>query len=105
MSLNEMAERYPGMSVTIRLGDLLEANERLARRVRKEVEDELAQRERSCGCRLVPKAEVKAMLGVSDSTLWRWEHEYDYLRPVRFGVKTFYRERDIRAIIDAHTES
>lgn len=105
MSLREMAKEFPGMSVTITLGDLLEANEALVKKVREEVEAEILERERVWGCRLIPKAEVKAMLGVCDTTLWRWEKEYDYLRPVRFGGKTFYREPDINAIIEAHTDS
>ena len=104
MSLREMAEAFPDMCVTIRLGDLMEANEALVRKVREEVEAETMERERVCGCKLIPKAEVKAMLDVCDTTLWRWENEYDYLKPVRFGGKTFYREPDINAIIEAHTD-
>lgn len=104
MSLREMAKEFPGMSVTINLCDLLEANEALVKKVREEVEAEILKRERVWGCRLIPKAEVKSMLDVCDTTLWRWEKEYDYLRPVRFGGKTFYRETDINAIIEAHTD-
>lgn len=103
MSIREMAQQFPDMSVTIRLGDLMEANEALIRKVREEVEAEVLERERTSGCRLIPKEEVKAMLGVCNTTLWRWEKEYDYLKPVRFGGKTFYRELDITAIIEAHT--
>jgi len=104
MSLQEMAEKCPGMSVTISLQDLLKANEALVRKVREETEAEILERERVWGCRLIPKEEVKTMLGVCNTTLWRWEKEYDYLKPVRFGGKTFYREPDINAIIEAHTE-
>ena len=95
MSLLEMARQFPDLSVTIRLGDLLEANESLARRVRADAEAEIAARERSAGCRL---------MGVDPSTLWRWENEYNYLRPVRFGRKIFYRESDVQAIIEAHSD-
>ena len=103
MSLLEMARQFPDLSVTIRLGDLLEANESLARRVRADAEAEIAARERSAGCRLIPKDELVRMLGVDPSTLWRWENEYNYLLPVRFGRKIFYRESDVQAIIEAHS--
>lgn len=103
MSLIEMARQYPDLSVTIRLGDLLEANEALARRVREEVEREAAAREREAACRLIPREDLIRMLGVDPSTLWRWENEYGYLRPVRFGRKVYYKETDVQAIIEAHS--
>lgn len=98
-----MAERFPEMSVTVRLGDLLEANERLARRVREEAEAEMASRERRFGCGLIPRDEVVRMLRVDPSTLWRWENEYGCLRAVRFGRKVYYREDDIESVIRSHT--
>ena len=104
MGLIEMAQRYPDLAVTIRLGDLLEANEQLARRIRREAEETQARRDREAGCRLIPKDRVAGMLGVDPSTLWRWENEYDYLHPVRIGRKVYYRESEIQAIIDAHRE-
>lgn len=103
MSLIEMARQYPDLSVTIRLGDLLEANEALARKIRREAEEDAAARDREAGCRLIPKEDFLGMLGVDPSTLWRWEHEYDYLRPVRFGRKVYYKETDVQAIIEAHS--
>lgn len=104
MSLIEMARQYPDLSVTIRLGDLLEANEALARRIRKEAEADAASRSREAGCRLIPKEELLQMLGVDPSTLWRWENQYHYLQPVRFGRKIYYKETDVQAIIEAHSE-
>ena len=103
MSLHEMARQFPDMSVTIRLGDLLEANRALVREVRKEVEAEVAEREKVAGGRLVPKDDFQKMVGVNSSTLYRWA-KAGYLRPVKFGTKVFYLEQDIVAIIEAHTE-
>lgn len=105
MSLREMANEYPDMCVTIRLGDLMAANEDLIRKVRQEVEAEIQKREKTWGCKLIPKEDVMNMLGVCNTTLWRWEKVYDFLKPVRFGGKTFYREPDINAIIEAHTDN
>lgn len=103
MSLIEMARQFPDLSVTVRLGDLLEANEILARKVREEAEAGLAARQRESRCRLIPKDELLGMLGVDPSTLWRWENEYGYLKPVRFGRKVYYREDDVNAIIESHS--
>ena len=94
MDLISLAKQFPDMSVTIRLGDLLEANESLVRKVRTEVEEELERRRVEYGDVLVPKEEVVRMLGVDPSTLWRWEHA-GYLRPVRIGVKVKYRKGDL----------
>ena len=100
--MHEMARQFPEMSVTIRLGDLLEANRKLVKQVREETEAEVARRERVSGCRLIPKEDIVAMLGVDPSTLWRWA-KAGYLRPVKFGTKVFYLEREIEAIIERHT--
>lgn len=98
----EMARQFPEMSVTIRLGDLLEANRKLVEQVREETEAEALERERLYGCKLVPKDDFQKMVGVDDSTLWRWG-KAGYLKPVKFGTKVFYLERDIVAIIERHT--
>ena len=101
MDLLSLAKECPGMSVTIRLGDLLEANEALARRVREETmalrsvdEDELVPKE---------VARVRLLGGVDPSTLWRWE-KVGYLKPVRIGVKVFYRRGDIARLTDRKEE-
>ena len=98
----EMARQFPEMSVTIRLGDLLEANEKLVKKVREEVEAEEQERERLYGCRLIPKEDFRKMVDVDDSTLWRW-HKAGYLTQVKFGTKIYYLEREIVAIIERHT--
>ena len=98
-----MARDYPEITVTIRLRDLLQANEELARRVRSEAEAEKARRDRQEGDLLIRKEEARRMLGGPDpSTLWRWE-KAGYLTPVKIGVKVFYRQSDIAGIIKAKT--
>ena len=100
MDLMAIAKAYPNMAVTIRLADLLEANEELARRVRAEAEREIARRVNVYEDTLIARGEARVRLlgGVDPSTLWRWEKK-GYLRPVRIGVKVFYRRSDIEAII------
>lgn len=98
MDLVSLAKQFPDMSVTIRLGDLLQANEALVRKVRTEVEEELEKRREEYGDTLVPKKDVQKMLGVDPSTLWRWE-KAGYLTPVRIGVKVMYRKGELDRLV------
>lgn len=47
------------------------------------------------------RTKTALMLGVTLSTLWRWDKE-NYLKPVRVGSKVLYRETDIQNVIN-HT--
>lgn len=100
MDLLSLAKSCPDMSITIRLEDLLKANQDLIRTVRMEAEEEAARRNETYGDTLIQKEDARARLlgGVNPSTLWRWEKR-GYLRPVRIGVKVFYRKRDIDRLI------
>ena len=93
MDLLSLAKSCPDMSITIRLEDLLKANADLVRTVREETERDMARRRLDYGDTLIQKEEARVQLlgGVDPSTLWRWEKR-GYLRPVRIGVKVFYRK-------------
>ena len=94
-----MAKAFPDMTVSIRLRDLIQANEALVRQVRTEAERERSIRERQYGDQLIQKEQARQILGGPDpSTLWRWEKQ-GYLNPVKIGVKVFYRRSDIDRII------
>lgn len=49
--------------------------------------------------RFLTAKQVAEKLGVTKTTLWRWEKE-NYLKPVRFGSKLRYRESDILALME-----
>lgn len=103
MNLIELAKTCPDVFVSVRLGDLLDANERLARKVRAEVEAEQQRRREEFGDYLIPKEEARRMLGSPDpSTLWRWEKK-NYLTPVKIGDRVYYRESAIDALIEQKT--
>lgn len=97
-----MAREFPEMSVTIRLSDLLKANEALAMRVREEARREARALYED---ELVPKEDARKRLlgGVDPSTLWRWE-KAGYLAPVRIGTKVYYRRGDIARLVDGKQE-
>ena len=98
-----MAKTFPDMSVTIRLGDLLKANEALARRVREEASRDREREREEHGDYLVAAEEARAMLGnPHPTTMWRWEGA-QYLHPVRIGGRKFYRSSELERIIKGHT--
>lgn len=99
MDLLTAAKAFPDMTVSIRLRDLLEAQETLIRKVRTETEREAEKRRQQYGDTLIQKEEARQILGGPDpSTMWRWEQR-GYLTPVRIGVKVFYRRSDLDRII------
>lgn len=97
-----MAREFPEMSVTIRLGDLLKANEALAMKVR---EDARREARAVYEDELIPREEARKRLlgGVDPSTLWRWE-KAGYLAPVRIGTKVYYKRGDIARLVDGKQE-
>lgn len=104
MDLIELSRQFPDLSVTVRLGDLVAANERLVRKVRRETEQELERRRLEYGDVLIPKEEARRMLGnPSPTTLWRWENR-DYLHPVRIGVRVHYKKSEIDSILKKYNE-
>lgn len=101
MDLAKLAKDYPDLSITVRLGDLLEAGNRLARRIREEALADTEKARRQYGDVLIPKEEARRILGSPDpSTLWRWE-KAGYLNPVRIGTRVFYRKSDTDALIQS----
>lgn len=102
MDLISLAKQFPEMSVTVRLSDLLEANEALMRKLKKEAEREREQLREGYGDTLVPREDVLRMLHVHPTTLWRWE-KAGYLSPVRIGVKVMYRQGELDRLIGSKT--
>ena len=49
-------------------------------------------------------AKAAEMLGVTKTTLWRWEKEV-FLLPVRTGTKVRYRKRDIIRVMEGRSDA
>lgn len=94
--LAELASSYPGLMVTVKCSDLIEA-------IRIVVEETKLQREQANSDQptetYLTEDEVKQMLDVSHSTLWRWQKQV-YLSPVKIGRKNRYRKSEIEALIN-----
>ena len=98
--LIQLAEQYPGLTISVSLDDLLTAG----RTLRDEILDSLDRpapvlpapvREEDD---LLTKKEALKKLGVSVTTLWRWAQD-GYLTPIKVGIQVRYRLSDINAIL------
>ena len=96
LQLVELASSCPGLMVTVKCSDLIEA-------FRLVVEETKLQREQVSSGQTtetyLTEDEVKQLLGVSHSTLWRWQKQ-EYLSPVKIGRKNRYRKSEIVALIN-----
>lgn len=99
-NLVTLAKECPGLQVTITLGDLIEANTMLIADTKKELEQLVTDQ----NTETYPSREkVMEMLGVSQSTLWRWQ-KAGYLVPLNVGGKRRYRMSDVRRILEGDAQ-
>lgn len=100
INLINLVKECPGVQVTISLSDLIEANTMLIADTKKELE-QLITDEKS---ETYPSREkVMEMLGVSQSTLWRWQ-KAGYLVPLNVGGKRRYKMSDVKRILEGDAQ-
>lgn len=89
---------YPDAIIQVKVGDLVEA----ARQFAKDLESlkESTRKDRNLPDTLFTKREVMDLLGISETTLWRWHTKYDYLHPIMVGSERRWSRKDISAIIE-----
>jgi len=109
IDIYSLALDYPDTIIQVKASDLVEA----ARVFMKEL-DLLPERETKGSKKtnetaepdkpktLLTKREVMKLLGVGETTLWRWATKYDYLHPVMIGGERRWRWKDISAIIEGN---
>ncbi len=96
INLIDIARQQPGIIIQIALNDLLEANQLLIEKTRKELEQIITD----SNAETYPSSEkVREMLDVSDVTLWRW-NKSGYLKPINIGGKRRYRMSDVKKILE-----
>lgn len=71
----------------------------LERILRNFVNDLISEREEVKKETYISANQVSNLLGVSKSTLWRWEKE-NYLVPVRVGNKLRYKESEVKQLME-----
>lgn len=96
MKINDLiSDGSNNISITVGISDLKEFGLSLIEEGRA-----MGRAERVQETYLTPD-EVAKMLGVSKSTLWRW-NKSGYLRNTKCGRKPFYKNSDIDKIMGSH---
>ena len=95
-SLLQVAKECPEVTISIKLGDLVEANSILIQNVKSELEQTIAEQKAET---YPSRDKVMEILGVSSATLWRWQ-KTGYLVPLNVGGKRRYRMSDVRKLLE-----
>lgn len=91
-----IARQCPDLVVSIRLQDLVEANNLLIAEVKQQLEQTITD----ANAETYPSREkVMEMLDVSQATMWRWQKS-GYLVPINVGGKRRYRMSDVKRILE-----
>ncbi len=93
-----LATEFPEMVIQVKASDLIEAAHVFAKDLA--VLNEFKTKDLILPDTLFTKKEVMELLGISETTLWRWDAKYNYLHPVMVGAERRWRWKDISAIIE-----
>ncbi|MDR2972327.1 MAG: helix-turn-helix domain-containing protein [Bacteroidales bacterium] len=94
-NIAELARTCPEVTISVKLGELIEATEFCINRTRKELEQQITD----ANTETYPSpAQVAKILNVSPATLWRW-NKANYLKTIEIGGKRRYRMSDINKIL------
>lgn len=97
----ELAREAGDITVSVSLADLIECNEELIARTKRELEQLITD----AGTETYPSVtKVAEILDVDKSTLWRWA-KCGYLVPIEVGGKRRYRMSDVKAILEGGRRS
>ena len=93
MAIKELLKSDCNVQLVINAADLREFSMGLINDTRELIKQEKNAEDE----RYLSVDEAAKELGVTRSTLWRWEKQ-EYLLPVKFGCKVRYKESDIKEI-------
>ena len=109
IDIYSIALDYPDTIIQVKASDLVEAAhvfmEDLALVPERETRGRKSTKETSEPDNpktLLTKREVMKLLGVGETTLWRWATKYDYLHPVMIGGERRWRRKDIEALMEGN---
>ena len=95
-NLIELAKVCPNAIISVKIGDLIEANEALVAKTKEQLEqiitDQAAENYPS-------REKVAELLDVDKSTLWRWAKR-GILVPIVIGGRHRYRMSDVRRLLN-----
>ena len=95
-NLVQVAKQCPDLVVSIKLGELVEANTLLIAETKRELEQTIADQKAET---YLSREKVMEILGVSSATLWRWQ-KLGYLVPLNVGGKRRYRMSDVKRVLE-----
>ena len=96
VNLLELAKACPDAIISIKVSDLLEANEELIQKTKEHLEQLVTD----VHTETYPSREkVAELLDVDKSTLWRWAKR-GILVPIEVGGKRRYRMSDVRRMLN-----
>jgi hypothetical protein len=91
----------PGLSITIKAGQLIECIDYCINKTRKELEQQITD----ANTETYPSPDrVAEILDVDKSTLWRWK-KTNYLVPLEIGGKRRYKMSDINKLLEKKKQS
>ncbi|HBX89819.1 helix-turn-helix domain-containing protein [Alistipes sp.] len=95
-NLIELAKACPEAIISVKVGDLIEANEALVAKTKEQLEQIITDQ----SVETYPSREkVAELLDVDLSTLWRWAKR-GLLVPVEVGGKRRYKMSDVRRMLN-----
>jgi hypothetical protein len=97
--LIQISNNFPDITISVKVGDLIEAIEYCVNKTRKELEQQITD----ASTETYPSPDqVAKILDIDKSTLWRWKQK-GYLVPVEIGGKRRYRMSDIKKILEGRS--
>lgn len=91
-----MAKACPDTIISVKVGDLIEANEALVAKTKEQLEQIVTDQ----AAETYPSREkVAELLDVDKSTLWRWAKR-GLLVPIEIGGKRRYKMSDVRRMLN-----
>lgn len=95
-NLIELAKVCPNAIISVKIGDLIEANEALVAKTKEQLEQIITDQ----AAETYPSREkVAELLDVDKSTLWRWAKR-GILVPIVIGGRHRYRMSDVRRLLN-----
>jgi len=95
-NLAELVKQCPDVTITLKMGDLVEFGDYLVEKSKKSLEQLVTD----ANTETYPSPDqVAKILDVDKSTLWRW-NKNGYLKPFEIGGKRRYRMSDIKKILE-----
>jgi len=92
----ELAKACPDTIISIKVSDLIEANEALINRTKEQLEQIVTDANTET---YLSRERVAKILDVDKSTLWRWAKR-GILVPIEVGGKRRYRMSDVRRMLN-----